>query len=103
MLPNSQIIAFSNKDTAQEIAESINSKSGASKLPIKVIDLAVFDDGEVIIDSDPNRLLPKPADADPNEDFNCGNCGKEVADRILFCSVECSDEFDKKCMDVNDG
>ncbi len=31
---------------------------------------------------------------DPNEDFSCGNCGKEMLRRFLYCSVECSEEFD---------
>jgi hypothetical protein len=37
----------------------------------------------------------KRFNADPNEDFVCGKCGKEVWGRYLFCSTECSDEFDK--------
>ena len=35
------------------------------------------------------------SDYDPNEDFNCGYCGKEMLRRFLFCSKECSDKFDK--------
>lgn len=26
---------------------------------------------------------------DPNEDFNCGQCGKPLLRRVLFCSAEC--------------
>lgn len=35
-------------------------------------------------------------DIDPNEDFYCGNCGKPVLTRILFCSQECDDEFTRE-------
>jgi len=31
-------------------------------------------------------------DLDPNEDFNCGFCGKELFTRILYCSKECTDK-----------
>ncbi len=35
-------------------------------------------------------------DYDPNEDFNCGYCGKEMLRRYLFCSTKCTDLFDKE-------
>lgn len=31
------------------------------------------------------------ADVDPNEDFNCMECGKPVLRRYLFCSVKCEE------------
>lgn len=30
---------------------------------------------------------------DPNEDFTCVNCGKEMFGRTLFCSEKCGNEF----------
>jgi hypothetical protein len=35
-------------------------------------------------------------DIDPNEDFRCGHCGRDVLRRVLFCSLDCakrSEEF----------
>lgn len=36
-------------------------------------------------------------DIDRNEDFNCCKCNKPVLRRFLFCSIECSEEFDRDC------
>jgi len=38
------------------------------------------------------------ADYDPNEEFSCGYCGKEMYGRYIFCSQLCED----KCF-VEDG
>ena len=37
-------------------------------------------------------------DRDINEDFECGYCCKEVSERVLFCSQECSDKFDNEIL-----
>jgi len=31
---------------------------------------------------------------DPNEDFGCGNCGRPVFRRFLYCNARCSQYFD---------
>lgn len=38
-------------------------------------------------------------DYDPDEEFSCGHCGKQVLRRILFCSEHCSKEFSKEIKD----
>lgn len=35
-------------------------------------------------------------DIDSNEDFICGNCSKPVMCRVIFCSKECEEDFNKK-------
>jgi ribosomal protein S14 len=46
--------------------------------------------------------MARPIDADPNEDFWCGYCGKDVNEGrdpggyYLYCSEECSEAFDNK-------
>ena len=32
---------------------------------------------------------------DPYEEFLCGQCGKEIIGRYIFCSQECEDLFNK--------
>jgi len=34
----------------------------------------------------------------PNEDFTCCCCQKELYHRYLFCSSACSDKFDEWCL-----
>lgn len=38
------------------------------------------------------------SDFNTNEDFYCMQCGKPVYRRLLFCSVDCSNGFEKEIM-----
>ena len=35
-------------------------------------------------------------DYDPNEEFSCGYCDKEMYRRYLFCSQKCTDLFEEE-------
>lgn len=37
-------------------------------------------------------------DIDPNEDYNCMECGTPVLRRILYCSTKCSRKFASKML-----
>ena len=35
-------------------------------------------------------------DYDPNEEFSCGGCGKEMYKRYLYCSQSCEDNTNRQ-------
>jgi hypothetical protein len=46
--------------------------------------------------------MARPIDADPNDDFWCGYCGKDVNENrdpggyYIYCSQECADKDEKE-------